>query len=315
MAHETELAWRSSAEAVMADAELSAMRIAIVIATTGRPDVVGDVAKHWVNQTRKANVVMVVCVTAEDAGDLANRYPDIDVRTAPRGLPAQRNVALEALRDKADVVVFFDDDFVPSRYFIERLAVLFWQHPNLAIATGRVLQDGILGPGLSYSEAARIVDDDDNANLPPSYELEPRRNAYGCNMITHLRLAPDVRFDERLPLYAWLEDVDYSVQMSRYGEVAWCRALTGVHMGAKVGRTPGRRMGYSQIANTAYLVSKGTLSVKDAIVQSLRNFGMNLARVLWPEPWMDRRGRLIGNLIGLRDLALGRADPNRMLDL
>jgi hypothetical protein len=47
----------------------------------------------------------------------------------------------------------------------------------------------------------------------------------------------------------------------------------------------------------------------------LRNCLANLGKSLRPEPWVDRRGRLRGNLLALRDLATGRLSPERILEL
>jgi hypothetical protein len=33
------------------------------------------------------------------------------------------------------------------------------------------------------------------------------------------------------------------------------------------------------------------------------------------EPWIDRRGRLKGNLLAMFDVLRGRSDPRRILDL
>jgi hypothetical protein len=302
-------------DAPMLATSVKPMRLAIAIASVGRPEVLAEVAPHWLAQSRPADRVMVVAVSPSDVNDLADRFAGIEVTFAKKGLPAQRNAALDALADDADVVVFFDDDYVPSRFFLERLETLMAMRPDLAVITGQVLADGIIGPGLTYSEAAAIVAADDRVGTAPEYRVETVRNAYGCNMITHTRLGPQVRFDERLPLYAWLEDVDYSVRMGVHGPIVRCDALTGVHMGAKVGRTPGKRMGYSQVVNTAYLIGKRTMPIKDALLLTARNIGMNLWRSVSPEPWVDRRGRLHGNLLGLWDLVRGRADPARMLEL
>jgi hypothetical protein len=291
------------------------VRIAIAIATVGRPEVLAQVAPHWLGQTRAPDVVLIAAVTPADIGDLPSKFPAITCLMAPKGLPAQRNAALTALRQHADVVVFFDDDFVPSRTFLACLETLLARHPDLAIITGELLADGIIGPGISYDDAAAMVAAHDAQDLAPDFSIKSVRNAYGCNMVTHVRLGPDVRFDEHLPLYAWLEDVDYSAAMRAHGGVVKCAALTGVHMGVKVGRQPGRRMGYSQIANVAYLVTKGTVSIQDALVIAGRNIAMNALRSFAPEPWMDRRGRLQGNLLGLWDLVRGKANPRRMLDL
>jgi hypothetical protein len=46
-----------------------------------------------------------------------------------------------------------------------------------------------------------------------------------------------------------------------------------------------------------------------------RNIAANLARSLYPEPWIDRRGRLKGNLLALVDVMRGRISPGRILQL
>ena len=37
----------------------------------------------------------------------------------PRGLCAQRNRGVKAIADRCDVVVFFDDDYLPARCALE----------------------------------------------------------------------------------------------------------------------------------------------------------------------------------------------------
>jgi hypothetical protein len=121
-----------------------------------------------------------------------------------------------------------------------------------------------------------------------------------------------VRFDERLPLYGWQEDVDFSARID--GELIKTDAFVGVHCGVKAGRERrGEGLGYSQIANPLYLVRKGSMSRSHAIRHCTRNFLANHIRALHPEPWVDRRGRLRGNWIALFDCLRGRLDPERIL--
>jgi hypothetical protein len=91
--------------------------------------------------------------------------------------------------------------------------------------------------------------------------------------------------------------------------------LRGVHLGIKLGRTSGVRFGYSQIANPIYLIRKGSMPRRHANKIMLRNLAANLARSLYPEPWVDRRGRLKGNLLALFDMLRGRISPNQILRL
>jgi len=146
-------------------------------------------------------------------------------------------------------------------------------------------------------------------------DLVDEPGAYGCNMMVRLAALPGARFDETLPLYGWLEDLDYSARFAAIGRVARSGDCVGVHLGVKSGRTPGVRFGYSQIANPVYLAGKGTMARRRALVMATKNILANSARSLAPEPYIDRRGRLRGNLLALRDLMLGRAHPTRILDL
>lgn len=135
-----------------------------------------------------------------------------------------------------------------------------------------------------------------------------------------VRLAPmranGLRFDERLPLYGWQEDVDLSRRLAEFGQVEQVDAACGIHLGVKSGRGSGLRLGYSQVANPLYLSAKHRgYPLHRAITHIAKNLAMNIVRAMWPEPYVDRRGRLRGNLLALRDLTIGRMVPERILDL
>src|SRR5690606_25207242 len=60
-------------------------------------------------------------------------------------------------------------------------------------------------------------------------------NAYGCNMTVRRLVAEEVRFDERLKLYAWLEDADFSRRCLKYGLCAQVLGARLVHLRATTG--------------------------------------------------------------------------------
>jgi hypothetical protein len=105
------------------------------------------------------------------------------------------------------------------------------------------------------------------------------------------------RFDERLRLYGWQEDVDFAASLSSRGRIVKTFAFSGVHQAVKYGRTSGVRLGYSQVVNPLYLV---------------RNVLANHLKTFKPEPRIDRAGRMKGNWIAFRDLMLGRLMPERI---
>ncbi len=293
------------------------MNIIVGIATAGRREQLTMTLRQLASQHRLPDRVIVCPAALEDCddqscGDLP--FP-VTVVHGPRGLPAQRNCIIDACAD-ADVIVFFDDDFYPHPKYLAEVELLMATRPDVVIATGHVLADGILGPGIEHDVGVRLLEAAVEIP-PPEAAIHETHNAYGCNMI--VRVAPvrkhDIRFDENLPLYAWLEDVDFSRQMATYGRIVRSKRLSGVHLGTKRGRTSGVKFGYSQIANPIYMTRKGTLAPHRALRQMGRNVARNITRCLAPEPWVDRRGRLKGNMVALGDILLGRLDPRKILQL
>jgi hypothetical protein len=120
----------------------------------------------------------------------------------------------------------------------------------------------------------------------------------------------DLRCDERLVLYGWQEDIDFTSQLKRFGRVVGLTTLIGVHLGAKSGRESGVKLGYSQVVNPV-LMRKGTVPAKFA----LEMIGRNTIKSIWPEPYADRRGRLKGNLLAASHLIRGRIEPEHILNL
>jgi hypothetical protein len=59
------------------------------------------------------------------------------------------------------------------------------------------------------------------------------------------------------------------------------------------------------------MMRKGTMTAGQVAGQLFRNISSNLAGAVRPEPFIDRRGRLRGNLRGLADVLRGRLEPER----
>jgi hypothetical protein len=293
------------------------LRIAVGFATAGRRDLLSEVLLEIAKQVRLPDIV-VICPAASDDFDYAikDRLPyEIKTVFSAPGLTTQRNAILD-MTIPYDLIVFFDDDFLPSRSYLERIELCFSQNKDVVAASGLVLADGITGPGIEF-ETARAILEKHAFEAAQDNSLRDQYNAYGCNMT--LRLMPvrenELRFDENLPFYGWLEDVDFCRRLARFGRVVRDSNLSGVHLGTKGGRTSGVRFGYSQIANPVYLWRKGTVRFDRALGQMTRNVGSNLRKSMNSEPWTDRRGRVRGNFRAFYDLLRGRLDPCRVREL
>lgn len=292
------------------------MKIAVAIVTTGRAGILRDAIADLGRQTCRPDRVLISAADTADIGGAASEAApmEIEVLIGRKGLTIQRNAVLDALEDE-DVVLFLDDDFVMAPDFLARLGALFKVHPDVSVMTGNVLADGIGNAGLTSDQAQRILDR--AVAGPRDTTLTEVNNGYGCNMA--FRCAPirahGLRFDERLPLYGWLEDVDFSRRVAMHGRCVQAMELHGVHLGTKGGRTSGVRLGYSQVANPVYLVGRKTMRRAHALRMICRNLTANLVKSFRPEPWVDRRGRLRGNLAAFGDLMRGRLRPEGVFSM
>jgi GT2 family glycosyltransferase len=292
-------------------------KVVVGIPTAGRREQLARTLAELAKQRRAPDRVLICPAGEHDYDEAGGRVLPcpVHVLRGPRGLTPQRNAIIEAAPD-ADILVFFDDDFYPLPDYLEQVVALFVAQPDIVVATNQPLLDGAVGPGLSHDEAQLALD---RLSGPPAVPMRivPTYGGYGCNMA--LRMDPvvrhAVRFDEKLPLYGWLEDIDFSRRLAAHGRIVKCSSLRGVHLGTKRGRTSGLKLGYSQVANPVYMLRKGSMSFEYAFKQLGRNVAKNVARALWPEPWIDRRGRLKGNVLAVLDLLRGRITPERIQTL
>ena len=287
------------------------MRLAIGIATRGRAAILAEVLAELRRQSRAPDRIIVCHVTP---GDIGPPVAGVEYLTAPAGLPRQRNAILDAAAD-CDLVLFLDDDFLAAAEYCAVTEAVFTARPAVVVTTGTVLADGATGPGLTVAEGRAVLAADHYVG--DRLAAAPHFNGYGCNMAFRMATvrAHGIRVDESLPAYAWYEDLDVTRLLGRHGEILRLAGARGVHLGVKLGRTPGLKLGYSQIANPVYLARKGTYPWNRALRSMARHCAMNLARSPCPEPWADRWGRFRGNLLALRDLTRGRARPDRILEL
>lgn len=295
----------------------SVINVVIGIPTVGRREQLALTLAQIGRQRRAPNRVLI-CPAQESDYDPAcaelARCP-VQVVESPQGSSVQRNAILRAGTD-ADIVIFFDDDFYPAPDYVEAAIDLFAGNSDLVIATNQPIVDGAHGPGVEHEQALKILADDAHKPPQPPF-VTPTYGGYGCNMAVRVSTVrvQGVWFDENLPLYAWLEDIDFSRRLAPHGRIVTCSRLRGVHLGTKCGRTSDVRLGYSQVANPVYMVEKGSLDVWYALKQMARNVTKNVIRSLRPEPWIDRRGRLVGNAIALSHLVTGDLRPERVLSL
>jgi GT2 family glycosyltransferase len=292
------------------------LKLVVIIATAGRAELVGQLLRHLEAQTRTPDEVVLAAPNASHLDTYRPQRFAVSSVFGKIGLTAQRNLGLEHALGQSDVITFFDDDFLPADDYLERVEQAFAAASEWSVLFGHAVYDGAGTAGLTFAEGLLKLR---AAELQrPPQDLPQAFNhpgAYGCNMSVRSKSVGSIRFDERLVLYGWQEDIDFTSQLRGSGRVVALNTLFGVHLGAKAGRVSGIRFGYSQVVNPVYLIRKGTMPVAFALELMTRNLAANILRSLWPEAHVDRVGRLRGNLLAAYHLLKGKVEPEHILKL
>ena len=285
--------------------EAAPVRVAAIIATKGRPEALAELLRLLECQSQPPTVVVISATAANDV-QLPMATPlNIEFVYGQAGLTAQRNRGLARIDGRADIAVFFDDDFAPADDWLEQCAEIFRREPKIAGANGIVVRDGIKGEEISWQEARLLI----AGRTRDPIVVSRIPDLYGCNMAFRMSAIDALQFDERLVLYGWLEDKDFSHRAAKNGALVQCNLLIGVHLGLRTGRVSGKRYGYSQVVNAWYLYRKGTMTIRESSLYILKALAANAAKSGGRQDYIDRRGRLCGNLVGVAYLLSGTCRP------
>src|SRR5215217_7466548 len=163
----------------MARNEMVRLRIAVGIATAGRPAILSETVAALTGQSRIPDIVFICAPGDADVENLQRSSLRVDVTLGVRGSCIQRNVIIEKAVEE-DVVIFFDDDFMPRSDYIGAVEKVFCERADIVMATGNVIIDGILGPGIDVDEARAILAKD--TTPPANCTFDDVHSGYGCNM-------------------------------------------------------------------------------------------------------------------------------------
>ena len=285
----------------------------MIICSVERQEILHETASGLLNQTvQPAAIILSVCAESSALPE-TRRLPLVRCIVGPKGLASQRNAAIALVHTR--YTLFLDDDVELGPDYIEQMERLFAADPAIVAASGGVAADGAPdGKGIERQAAVKAI-----REYRGSRECVPFKDVYGCNMFVRSEVLRVEKFDERLPLYAWLEDLDFSLRCKRHGRIVRNRAALMAHLGTRSGRTSDLRYGYAKVANPWYLWRKSVLkSLPELIVRYWAKTTIaNLLRALLSNGTggVNFRKRLIGNLMAYRDLTLFRLDPQNILNI
>lgn len=290
------------------------MSVAVIICTVDRPAALRRVLKAVHAQTVPVDHV-VVC--PPDATKLPQDIRE-DTRNivvdGVKGLTRQRNLAVTAVPADVDYIAFFDDDAYPRADYLEKAAEILDADPGIVGVTGFVVRDGA-------KEGYELTETDMQGALEASWQEERAgvteiESLYGCNMVIRAAAVRANLFDERLPLYGWLEDLDFARRVMREGRLVRANGVVTAHQGSNSGgRRQHRRLGYSQLMNPVYMMRKGSLRPADLVPLVGKPVLASVKGSVTGAERAERRERLRGMAQALGDISRGRLTPERMAEL
>jgi GT2 family glycosyltransferase len=291
-------------------------KISVIIASVNRSEQLHLTIESILKQRYQPNEIIISVPDLAHVSPATREMCGVRVVLGSRGSCQQRNAALNSVLSDSDYVFFFDDDIELCASYIAVTVALMQRHPTLAVVLGTLIVDGANGQRVSREQAIECCRAAEGS-MAGSDEVKFASRPYGsaCSMAVRWSWARTERFDENLPLYGWLEDLDYSYRLRQFGEVVICHNASAVHLGWRGGRVSGRKLGYSQIVNPLYLWRKNRCLPLLTIVYRhwFWHVVANIAGSVLQDSDVDRKGRLIGNVIALRDVIRGSAHPRLVL--
>jgi GT2 family glycosyltransferase len=150
--------------------------------------------------------------------------PELIYHRSEKGLTKQRNVGLELVSEKVQIVHFVDDDVEMEPGYLDALMQVFLSQPNIVGAGGMVLGGQRKKPPLSAVWGGR-ESNRPGVVLSSGFNIGAHETARtirvdwlpGCSMSFRLSAIGDISFDERREGYAIGEDVDFGLKAASLG--------------------------------------------------------------------------------------------------
>ncbi len=267
-------------------------------------------------QTLMPQEIIVAVTGDEDYLPALLSTPRLRLVTSPAGSAIQRNRAIAELHPNSTITAFLDDDVELEDGYLAKICAFMEEHQDVAGFSGAPVLDKPKWGGMEREEARQILHNTVLDASPP----HESRELYGCNMTLRTAAVRQEQFDERLILYAYLEDRDYAARIARHGRTVFYTAAKLIHFGSRSGRVSEKLMGYTQMMNSTYLLRKGVLTPKEYGRLGLGTLGANLLRTLGIKhngeadilDRATRRLRLQGNVLAIKDIMLYGIQPERV---
>lgn len=294
---------------VVGVSEMCEAKAVAIVASINRPQILHESILSLARQTVPCDI-LIAAPNKDHVLAATLALPNVKGVFGATGLCGQRNLALSSIKTRPKVIFCFDDDVEVEEHYVERMLEMFEANPEVALANGDNLGLGAAPGTLTRDNAKALIRR--ALEISSAKSIKPASTGIGCLMSFRGDLLDKVEFDERLPLYGYLEDFDFSMQCSRFGRLVTNHRCHMVHIETAVGRMGSRKRGYSEVVNPIYIGSKHrSVRFGRLLAGSVKRTLKNLIRC------RDLAGRkqVEGNLIGWAMVLKGKLAPEYILQM
>jgi len=250
----------------------AAPEITFVVATKDRPDELLRLWRSLCSQSRVPDEVVVVDASARPSTLVGPQTaPPVlrYIRTAVASATRQRNIGLESVGPKADLVGFLDDDAVLEAGAVEEM-LRFWgsagaevggaafnmaNHPPLEwplLKRSRLAES----LGLYSRRGGAVTASGFQTMIGPLARTEWTDWLPSGASVWRREVVRDHRFDEWYGGYSYLEDLDFSYRVGKSYKLAVVAGARYRHLQAPGGRGGSYAFGLREVLNRVHFVKK-----------------------------------------------------------
>lgn len=295
-----------------------APRIAFVVPTRNRRDDLFRMLTSISRGTARPHQVVIVDGGEQTVEDAEQHFPDLAityVRVYPPSLSQQRNAGMARVAPDITVAGYLDDDLVLEPGAVEAMQ-RFWAAaaPDVGGASFNIVNDR--RPHATRVKSLFLLDSPRrgdvlasgyNTMICPVNETIYTQWLFGGATMWRREVIREFSYDEWFSGTGYLEDLDYSLRVSRKYRLAVVADARLDHLSWPIRREMNYTLGRWQVVNRYYLVRKHGLSRPAFWWSMVGQLVTNAAKAIVERDTALAR-RMAGNVAGVAAVALGREE-------
>jgi hypothetical protein len=132
------------------------MKLGLVIASHGRPEILEKVLMDLLSQHRVPDEIVISAVDPTDIPKFDLPVDNLKEIFGSPGSSCQRNRGISYLIDKTDLILFLDDDFIVGDGYLASVEKTFQQDSTIIGLTGEVIADGANSVGFTFEDPGNL---------------------------------------------------------------------------------------------------------------------------------------------------------------